>query len=226
MVLVVHHLQVSQSERVVWLCEELGLDYEIKLYQRDPMFSPKAYQALHPIGAAPVIQDGAVTLAETEACIEYILNIFGSKNLTVKPGADNYADYLYWYFFANGSFQPLVGRLMTLRMLGVEGGQKEHYEKKLVGFLSYMDERLSKVPYLAGQDFSVADIMPVFTLTTMRVFSPFDLSKYQHILAWLKRVTSREGYKSAMTKGDPETNIEGQIQGQAPPMFPALAKRG
>lgn len=227
MVLTVHHLQVGQSERIVWLCEELGIDYKIKTYQRDPVFSPPEYLALHPIGAAPVIEDGHVKLAESEACVEYILNIFGKGNLTVKPGADNYADYLYWYYFANGSLQPGVGRVMTLKFAGIaaDSPMMKRYEDKRDQYLSFMDDRLSKVPYFAGQEFTVADIMPVFTLTTMRTFTPFSLGKYSNILTWLKRVTSRDAYQRAMQKGDPQTNIEGQIQGSPPPTFAGLAQR-
>lgn len=95
--LTVHHLQISQSERIVWLCEALGIEYNLKLYQRHPLLSPPEYLALHPIGAAPVITDGDVTLAESVAVVEYIINVYGGGKLTVKPGEKNYADYLYWY---------------------------------------------------------------------------------------------------------------------------------
>lgn len=95
--LTVHHLQVSQSERIVWLCEALGIDYDLKLYQRHPYLSPPEYLALHPLGAAPVItDDGGVLLAESEACVEYIIHVHGGGRLTVKPGEKNYADSLYW----------------------------------------------------------------------------------------------------------------------------------
>lgn len=95
--LVIHHLGVSQSERVVWLCEELGIDYELKLYQRAPLFSPPEYCKLHPLCAAPVIHDGELTLGESAACVEYIINTYGQGRLSVKPGEENYADYLYWF---------------------------------------------------------------------------------------------------------------------------------
>lgn len=97
MVLTVHHLGISQSERIVWLCEALGIQYNLKVYKRAPLFSPPEYSALHPIGAAPVIEDGDVKIAESEACVEYIVNIYGGGKLTVKPGAKNYPEYLYWY---------------------------------------------------------------------------------------------------------------------------------
>lgn len=226
--LTVHHLQVSQSERITWLCEELGIPYELKLYKRDPILSPPEYLALHPIGAAPVIEDdGGVKIAESQACAEYIIQIHGSGRLLVKPGEKNYADFLYWYHWSNGTLQPAIGRPMYLRFAGVaEDSQTlKGYDARLERSLSFMNDHLSKVPYLAGQEFTVADIMPVFSFTTMRVFSPFDLSKYSNILAWLKRVTERPAYRKAMQKSDPEINIEGQINGSPPPRFPPLANR-
>jgi len=102
MTLTVHHLQVSQSERVVWLCEELGIDYELKIYQRDPLFAPADYKALHPTGSAPVIEDNDKVLAESAACVEYIAQVYGRGRFFVKPGDENYADFLYYFHFANG----------------------------------------------------------------------------------------------------------------------------
>lgn len=96
MVLTVHHLGHSQSDRVVWLCEELGLQYDIQKYDRSPLLSPPKYLALHPIGAAPVIEDGDVKIAESGACLEYIINIHGNGRLSIKPGEKDYAEYLYW----------------------------------------------------------------------------------------------------------------------------------
>ena len=89
MVLTVHHLGHSQSDRIVWLCEELSLDYKLEKYDRSPLLSPPKYLALHPIGAAPVIEDGDVKIAESMACLEYIINIHGNKRLTIQPGAKN-----------------------------------------------------------------------------------------------------------------------------------------
>jgi len=97
MTLKVHHLTVSQSERVVWLCEELGIDYELIVHERAPIFAPQELKALHPTGAAPVIQDGDVTIAESAACVEYICQKHGGGRFIVKPTEKNYADYLYWF---------------------------------------------------------------------------------------------------------------------------------
>lgn len=94
--LTVHHLQISQSERIVWLCEELEIPYTLKLYQRAPFLAPPELKALHPMGAAPVITDGPITLAESPACVEYIIQKHGSGRLMLPPSHPDYADYLYW----------------------------------------------------------------------------------------------------------------------------------
>src|SRR6188768_2525314 len=114
--LIVHHLGHSQSERIVWLCEELGLDYELKRYQRraDNRLGPPEYKALHPLGSAPVIHDGDLVLGESGAIIEYLIATYGDGRLTVKREEPGFADYLYWFHFANGTLQPLVLQVRTL----------------------------------------------------------------------------------------------------------------
>src|SRR5262249_21663526 len=104
--LVVHHLGISQSERIVWLCEELGIPYELKRYDRDPQtrMAPADYKALHSMGQAPIITDGDVVLPESGAIMEYIIGKYGDGRLAAKPTDKNFADYLYWFHFANGSF--------------------------------------------------------------------------------------------------------------------------
>ncbi|KAK0337838.1 hypothetical protein LTR91_010805 [Friedmanniomyces endolithicus] len=230
MPLTVHHLQVSQSERIVWLCEELGITYELKLYQRSPVLSPPSYLALHPIGAAPVITDGDdVTLAESEAVVEYILNVHGNggDNFVVKPsaGRKEYAEYLYWLHFVNGTLQPAMGRACSLRLAGVDedNNQRARVENKLHQALSHLDNRLKQTgAWLAGQKFTVADVMIVFSLTTMRRFMPLDLGMYEGILGYLGRVGGREGYRRAMKKGDPEMDVKEAVKGPPPEMFAAL----
>lgn len=97
MTLTVHHLVGSQSERVIWLCEELGIDYELKKYERSPILAPAELKAKHPLGAAPIIIDGDVTLAESGACVEYICQTYGKGKFIVTPRQETYADYLYWF---------------------------------------------------------------------------------------------------------------------------------
>lgn len=217
MVLTVHHLGRSQSERIVWLCEELGLDYELKIYDRSPLLAPPELKKLHPLGTAPIITDGDVTLAESMAIMEYILVKYGKGKLVVGPGEKNYADYLYWLHFANGTLQLSVSRNMFLRMaqlpadnqvLGGAVSRREHV-------LGLVNERLKDNEWLAGTEFTAADVMTVVSLTTMRLFMPYSLESYPNVVAYLKRVGMREGYKRAMAKGDP--GLEPVLGVEAPP---------
>lgn len=202
--LTVHHLGKSQSERIVWLCEELGIPYELKLYSRAPVMAPDDYRALHPIGSAPVITDGDLTLAESGAVVDYILAKHGDGRLSVPKDDPAWPDYLYWFHFANGTLQPAVMRLM---ISGRFDPPQDHPALKLgqgrmQRILAMMETRLAQVPYLAGE-FSAADIMTVFSLTTMRYFHPYDLSAYPCIQQYLVRIGARPAYQRAMLKGDP-----------------------
>ena len=182
------------------------------------------YLALHPIGAAPVIEDGDVKIAESEACLEYIINIHGNGKLSLKPDHPKYADYLYWFHFANGTLQPAMGRALTLRSAGVseDSNVAVRCQNKIDQCLQFLDRRLGEVTWLAGDEFTAADVMTVFSLTGMREFFPQDLSRYENILAYLKRVQQREGYRRAMQKGDPDIEVETLAQGPPPPLFKAL----
>lgn len=216
MTLIVHHLQQSQSDRVVWLCEELGIDYTLKLHKRDPLFSPQSIKDLNKLGQAPVIQDGDLTLAESAACVEYIIYKHGNGRLALPPSHPDYASYLYWFHWSNGGLQPLIGRMMTLKMAGVgpDNPMLARFEGNRDKFLTFLDDRLSSNEWLAGKEFTAADIMTGFSLTTMRSFYAYDLSQYKGILAYLKRVSERDGYKRARAKGDPDLPL--MIDGPAP----------
>lgn len=203
--LIVHHLGKSQSERIVWLCEELGIPYELKLYQRAPVMAPAEYKALHPMGNAPVIQDGEVTLAESGAVVEYIIARYGDGRFTLTKDHPNFADYLYWFHFANGTLQPALMRVLISGRIMPEG---EHPaiavgKQRLDLCFTLVDKRLGEATWLAGDDFTAADIMTVWCLTTMRYFQPVDLGPYPNIRAYLKRIAARPAYRRAMQKGDP-----------------------
>jgi glutathione S-transferase len=206
--LTVHHLGKSQSERIVWLCEELGVPYELRRYERLPvtMLAPPEYKALHPLGAAPVITDGDVVLAESAAIIDYIAARHGNGRLVLAPDHPDFAQFLYWFHFANGTLQPATGRNMILARLRLPGDNPilAAMKSRLDLALGLVEARLGKVDYFAGRDFTTADIMTVFTLTTMRYFLPFDLAPYPAILAYLQRIAKRDAYQRAMRKGDPE----------------------
>ncbi len=205
--LTVHHLGRSQSERIVWLCEELGIPYELKVYDRDKVtrLAPPEYKALHPIGAAPVITDGDLVLAESAAIIEYIVARYGEGRLTLAPDHPDFPHFLYWFHFANGTLQPATGRNMILERLKLppDNAVLRAMRSRLDLALGLVEARLAAVDYLAGRDFTTADIMSVFTLTTMRLFLPFELSPYPAIRAYLQRIGTREAYRRAMHRGDP-----------------------
>ena len=203
--LTVHHLGRSQSERIVWLCEELGLDYELKRYDRAPLLAPPEYKALHPIGTAPVITDGKLALGESGAIIEYILAKYGKGRLARQPGHPEFASYLYWLHFANGSFQALLHRTLIARRFEPATGHPVivNLQVRLAGALEFMNRRLGEADYLAGDALTAADIMIVFSLTTMRSFTAYDLKPYSNILGYLRRIGARDAYQRAMRKGDP-----------------------
>jgi glutathione S-transferase len=206
--LTVHHLGRSQSERIVWLCEELGLDYALKRYERraDNRLAPPEYKALHPIGAAPVITDGDLVLAESAAIVEYLIQTAGNGQLALRTGDPSFTDYLYWFHFANGSLQPVLGRIMAMERVDPSGTHPAlQAAKDRFGLVfASLEKRLGEVPYLAGDAFTAADIMTVFSLTTMRLFRPFDLKPYPNILAYLQRIGARPAYRRAMQKADPD----------------------
>lgn len=205
--LTVHHLGMSQSERIVWLCEELGVPYDLKVYDRDAVtrLAPPEYKALHPLGAAPVIQDGDVLLAESGAIVEYIVARYGKGQLVLAPDHPDFAHFLYWFHFANGTLQPATGRNMILGRLDLplDNPLIKAMKARLDLAIGHVEARLAQSAHLAGDELTTADIMAVFTLTTMRNFLPFDLAPYPAIRAYLQRIAARPAYRRVMQKGDP-----------------------
>jgi glutathione S-transferase len=203
--LTVHHLGKSQSERIVWLCEELGIPYELKRYARAPLLAPAEYKALHPIGAAPVITDGELVLAESGAIVEYITAKYANARLTLGHGHPDFAQYLYWFHFANGTLQSSMGRNMILNRLKLATDDPVLLAAKgrVDNAFNLVEARTGDAKYLAGDEFTAADIMMVFSLTTMRYFLPYDLGGLPNIREYLTRIGSRDAYRRAMAKGDP-----------------------
>ncbi len=206
--LTIHHLGHSQSERVVWLCEELDIPYELVRHKRDAVtiLSPPALRALHPIGAAPVIQDDGLLLAESAAIVEYIIVKHGGGRLRLGPDHPDFVHYLYWFHFANGNLQPVFGRLLMIGRVGLapDNPVQMAMQGRLDRVMALVEARLGEADYLAGAEFTAADIMSVFSLTTMRLFQPVDLQPYPNILAYLQLIGARPAYRRAMAKGDPD----------------------
>jgi glutathione S-transferase len=203
----VHHLGVSQSERIVWLCEELELPYKLQRYDRDhtTRLAPADYKALHPMGIAPVITDGALVLAESGAIVEYLIGKYGGGRLAVRADQANFADYLFWFHFANGTMMPSEMGSIISSMLG---GQEESpimamLKERSERAFALVERRLGDALYFAGNELTAADIMMLFPLSTMRAFAKRDLSTLPNIRAYLKRIGERPAYRNAMAKGDP-----------------------
>jgi glutathione S-transferase len=205
--LTVHHLGKSQSERIVWLCEELEIPYQLKRYARDPvtMLAPADYKALHPIGTAPVITDGDLVLAESGAVVDYIIAKYGHGRLALNADHPDFAAFLYWFHFANGTLQANMGRNMILNRLNLAADNPilAATKARVDRAFDLIDARTREAEYLAGSEFTAADIMMGFSLTTMRYFLPYDLARCRNILGYLARIGARPAYRRAMEKGDP-----------------------
>lgn len=197
--LTVHHLGMSQSERIIWLCEELGVPYELVRYEREPsMAAPPAYKALHKVGTAPIITDGGLTLAETGAVVEYIARKHGGGRLILGPEHKDFADYLFWFHYANGSILPAFMMEMTAKRAGLPP-----LSHRTDIAYSLAEEWLGKAKWFAGDEFTAADIMMGFPLTRLRAYSPRDLSGAPNLQAYLRRIGERPAYRAAMEKAEP-----------------------
>ena len=209
--LTVHHLGISQSDRIVWLCEELDIPYTLVRYERDPVtrLAPPEYGALHPFGTAPVITDSELVLGESGAIIDYIVARHGDGRFVLGPHHPDFANYLFWYHFANASLIPSMMIGMIAGMIG--GAPKAAVLQSLNArsdrAFAMIEQRLSEAPYFAGAEFSAADIMMMFPLTTMRMFAPRDLSGFPHLLNYLQRIGERPAFRTAMAKADPGFSV-------------------
>lgn len=203
--LTVHHLGISQSERIVWLCEELGLDYEFKRYERraDNRLAPDEYKALHPMGIAPVITDGALVLGESGAICEYICARYGDGRLT--PGSDDpdFADHLFWFHWSNGTFMTTLMMQLVLNAGGEGNVAAGFVEERSRRGWAMVEQRLGQAPFFGGRDLTTADIMMVYCLTTSRAFRGMTLEGYPNLQAYLKRIGERPAYRRAMAKAEP-----------------------
>ena len=204
--IIVHHLGVSQSERIVWLCEELGIPYTLRRYDRDQTgMAPAEYKKTHPMGIAPVISDGDLVLAESGAIIEYIIAKYGDGRFTVAADKPNFAPYLFWFHFANGTMMPseLMGVISTMLGLRSDNPIGKMLADRGERAFGMVETRLGEASYFAGDELTAADIMMLFPLTTMRTFAKRDISSMPNTRAYLARVGARPAYQRAMAKGDP-----------------------
>jgi glutathione S-transferase len=217
----VHHLNNSRSQRVLWLLEELGIDYEIVRYERDPntMLAPPALRAVHPLGKSPVITDEGATVAESGAILEYIVNRHGGGRLAPLPNSDERLRYTYWLHYAEGSaMPPLLLKLVFGRMADGPGPfflrpilraisakvQSSFIDPQLKTHLDFMEGELAKAPWFAGQEFTAADIQMSFPLEAAAARAGLDESR-PHLWAFLQKIHARPAYQRALEKGGPFT---------------------
>jgi glutathione S-transferase len=203
--LTVHHLGISQSERIVWLCEELGLDYALKRHERraDNRLAPDDYKALHPMGIAPVITDGDLVLGESGAICDYLRTRYGGGKLAPAPDHPDFAEHLFWFHWSNGTFMTTL--MMQLVLAGGAAGNPTavFIEDRSKRGWAMVEERLGQAPFFGGADLSTADIMMVYCLTTARAFRGLSIDGLPNLKAYLARIGARPAYQRAMAKAEP-----------------------
>ncbi|WBH15342.1 glutathione S-transferase family protein [Sphingomonas radiodurans] len=203
--LVVHHLGLSQSERIVWLCEELELEYELKRYDRraDNRLAPDKYKSLHPMGVAPVITVDDFVLGESGAICEFINSRFGSGRLAPAPSDPDYPEHLFWFHWSNATYMATKMMGMVLGLGGSDPGRVPFVAARADRSSEMMEQRLGTVPFFGGQHLTLADIMMVYTLTTSRAFGGAPLTGMPNVQAYLRRIAERAAYQRAMAKAEP-----------------------
>jgi glutathione S-transferase len=215
--LTVYHLQNSRSQRVLWLLEELGVSYDVKRFERDPatLLAPDALRSIHPLGKAPIIKDGPVTLAESGAIVEYLVTTYGRGRLVPPPDSPDRWQYTYWLHYAEGSaMPPLLLRLVFSRLAGpqtpafvrpVARGIARRVdavfiEPQLTRHLTYLDSHLRDHAWFAGSEFTAADVQMSFPLEAARARGGLN-QRYPRLQDFLERIHARPAYQRALARG-------------------------
>lgn len=204
--LTIHHLGVSQSDRIVWLAEELGLPYTLKWYHRLPnRLAPPEFLALHPTATSPVIEDDGRVLTESAAIVEYLSHRYGGGRLSVAPSQPNYADYLYWMHYNNNVLGLFLAKAAHGGRTDTEDNQRwnELFNRREDRYFRYADQRLAASPYLAGAEFTLADLMCMFVFTSMPLFGGRSVDDLPNVKAYVQRVAARPAYLKAMQIAGP-----------------------
>ena len=200
----IHHLGHSQSERIVWLCEELGLPYEIVRYQREEGgAAPSTYKALHPAAVAPIVEVDGQMLAETGAIMEYLSKRHGGGRLFLGPENPDFAQFLFWYHYANGTFMPAVMIDTVAKRLG-----QPRISPRMDNSYDMAERRLGEATWFAGEEFTAADIMMVYLLTSTRAAQGISIADRPNLLAYLQRIGERPAYRAAMAKAEPDRPLQ------------------
>lgn len=215
--IIVHHLNNSRSQRVLWLLEELGVEYEIKRYQRDPvtMLAPPELKQVHPLGKSPVVTDGDATLAESGAIVEYLVEKYGGGRLIPPAGSPERLRYTYWLHYAEGSAMPPL--LLKLVFDKMESGPVPFFIKPIVKAIStkvktafinpqlkthldYQESELGRFTWFAGEEFTAADIQMSFPLEAAASRGGISQT-HPHMAAFLERIHARPAYQRAIERG-------------------------
>lgn len=216
---VVHHLENSRSQRVLWLLEELGVEYEVRRYERNPktLLAPPELFKVHPLGKSPVITHGAITVAESGAIMEYLVDAFGASTLRPAAGTPQARQYTYWMHFAEGSaMPPLVMKLVFDRieqapvpffikpiLKGISGKVNADFiMPNIERQMTFIESHLTSNPWFAGDAFSAADIQMSFPLEAASSRAGI-MQRFPKIMAYVQRIHERPAYKRALARGGP-----------------------
>jgi glutathione S-transferase len=216
---VVHHLNNSRSQRVLWLLEELGVPYEVKRYERDAktMLAPPELLAVHPLGKSPVIADGSLTVAESGAVIEYLIDRYGNGRLIPAPGSAERLRYTYWLHYAEGSaMPPLLMKLVFDRIATnpapwpisaiarriARAVQSSFIAPNLKRHLDYLEAELGAHTWFAGEEFTAADVQMSFPLEAAVSRAGLNASRPK-LMAFIGRIHARDAYQRALERGGP-----------------------
>lgn len=200
--LTVHHLNNSRSQRILWMLEELGVEYDIKYYQRDPDTNraPAELKAIHPLGKSPVIEDGELVVAETGAIIVYLLDKYGEGRFRPEKGTQAYVDYVHFLHFAEGSAMlPLLLSLYTSYLGDAAAPIQPMIMAEIKGILDYCEYALTRNEYFAGDELTGADFQMIFPLEAAKARGR--LHGYEACNDYVEKIHKRPAYLKALEKG-------------------------
>ena len=200
----IHHLNNSRSQRVLWLLEELALEYKIKHYERDQktMLAPESLREIHPLGKSPVITDDDLTLAESGAIIEYLVERYGEGRLAPKLGTKEHLRYKYWLHYSEGSAMPLLVMKLIFDNFGLgdSSANREFVAPQIKLHFDYIESELAKNTWFVGEEFTAADVQMSFPLEAVAAQVGLDASHPQ-IMGFLERIHARPAYQRALERG-------------------------
>ncbi len=199
---IVHHLNNSRSQRILWLLEELQTPYEIRFYQRDATtnLAPETLKAVHALGKSPVIEVDGLTIAESGAAVDYLVRRRGAGRLAPAPGTSEHETYLEWLHYAEGSAMlPLMLNLYVMRLGDAAAPLRPRIDSEIVNHLGFIDNQLKEGEYLLPSGFSGADVQMSFVGEVGRAFGR--LQPFPRLAAWVERLHARPAFKRALEKG-------------------------